>query len=420
MGSDFATIHGKPHLPLETITSCVEFGEAYGSYVDVRNQLQEAEWRGGSSPADLLQRTVDSRESVAHAVLHLYDESDSLGEFDEKVEAMLDADETAQLEAKQSGHDNPKLAAYLARVSLLDVKTPSPVEAIVTSKQNLGIASQFAGLAAQHATGMLMSGANAWGAFYEVKGDKPDHPFAENAVWRPDEASDIDLLMTVANTTDLKSVVNDLCDAEVVSPFERRRVAKYNQLYQRGEVDIFSLRAYFQGIEQSIHFLTDDYVDSIVELHPEGATAVTDNGHAIHIARDFRPNFPNSIRKTGGYTLTDLKGLRADNFIPELSEVSDCHGESLGYISQNTVGSVYEQNGERTYAMGVISFFLGIHPVILADRQTGLEQKISRFQSNIAEVMDGQAPAYVTRQERMPGYTLRRVQKDLSLIRNAS
>lgn len=396
--------HTEP-LPTPALAEC------YSLYQQVRDDLHTLELTEADAAlqANALERTLNAKGQIARAAFALYANSGSTQEFMGKVEENLMSDPGFTEEAYRMGTDDAMLGAYLHPLSLLHDDIPSPVESICATARNLEIVRDFVRPVEGIATGMLMSGANAWGAFYAVKGGVPDVLKDEGVPQLPyGEISDIDLIVSADSIAELSLCVDSYVAAGLVEPRERERFAAYRKLYDRGEADVFSLRSYYREVEESIHFLPTEVVERICSM-TGGRAHVDSNGLRYDIIRDFRPNIPGNVRRYGSYPLADVRGLRTTDFYPDLTEMQSHDGSILGYLSESAIGGPAEVDGENTYYMGVFSSFFAVDPVLLIDRGGWLSQMSAMLHNNISKILNGAEVRFIPRQGRMAVHSLARI-----------
>lgn len=276
----------------------------------------------------------------------------------------------------------------------------SPIEAIQATARNLAIVREFTSPVENLADGMLLSGTNAWGAFCAVRGDSN----FEKGKGEPSRASDIDLLITSQSIDRLGDILQRYISLGLVDESESKRFLVFKDLYTSKKADMFSVRSNYGGVEESLHFIPMDVIDTICNLEPVADSSKS--GFDLDFLNDFRTTIPGNVRKYGGYPTGDLKGLRVESFVPIPQEIKyPGTNEVAGYITQNPVGGPKVVDGQQTYFMGVIPFFLTISPKLLIDKDNLLSRRITMLRSNIRTIMNDQEIQYIPRQERMPRRT---------------
>ena len=256
-------------------------------------------------------------------------------------------------------------------------------DGIRQSIMHLGVAHEIQQTAED--CGVLLTGSSAWGAFYALHAE-----------------SDVDLLITGSGIGELEKTVQTLVGKSILDAGESRRFALYKALNEEGEADHFSIKGVYSGVNLSIDFMLDEHVlkiSNLADLRPP----VPGVGERIRTIREFRRNKP----KPDGYTLDRLDG-DSTLYHPLYRPVFD-EGNVVGYLSDTLIDGI----GKDTYSLGVISFFLAINPMVLSDNGI-LRMSINLLQSNIAKLNGHVLPEYITRQERMPTYSLQLAKTALS------
>jgi hypothetical protein len=228
--------------------------------------------------------------------------------------------------------------------------------------------------------GVLLSGSNAWGADYAVT-----------------SSSDIDLLIA-GTLVELEKAIERLKSERLIDSSEEWRFETFRKLHGEGRAEQFSTIATYADTKVSLDFMPWEVVETICELCPMTHQQV--EGVNIRTVKEFRINPPRST----GYSVDDLSGQRKLTYHPKFEKVEG------GLLAATLV----DARTDRTYFMGVISFFFTVHPIVLLDKNGKLEKSIKALQTNIAQIMAGQVPTHVTRQERMSVEMLKSVKKSLS------
>lgn len=377
----------------------------YEQYVDERERLHYAE-ESGPAPQQILFNVHDTRERVAQAAQVLQESAASSGELLHYLgQATLLGASSVDLGSTPPTY---KILAqeYMTPVSLHDPMIPSPVEAIVTTIENKEVAQTFAEAGRGSLTGMLLSGSTTWGEYFAPRGDRR---------WRPDrnegERSDVDMIAVAKDIDAIGETIDAYIRKGLVDAAERQRFEAFEQLCAQSEVDIFSLRAYHKGGEQSVHFLTEAVMADVSNI--ETVRSSDQGSYRVNLLHDFRPNQPNNPGKNGkGYTIDDLKGMHQSHYMPTPKIVAE-GGKTFGYISDAPVGSVILKSGESTYLLGLMDFFVAIKPDIILDTDGRIEGWVKTLQRNIAEIQQDVIPKQIPRQKRMPKHILRAVQGEL-------
>lgn len=386
------------------------FSRVYDDYRDERRNLHDREL-AGKDTAQQLHKVLWRKEVLAGVAADIYQASGSLSIFTEHIAAAL---EISRQKRHDSGAD-PRtiiMAAYIMPLSLQETRPlpiPSPVESIMVTAENTAAAQDFADAGKGTLTGLIMSGSPGWGAYYAPH--DIHRPSASSETQQPRKRSDSDLLAIAKDTAAIGETLDTYIAKGMVSEKERQRFAKFIELERQGKADIFSIRTHHKGLEQSIHFITHEIMDALVAM--QGIRTRGEDGHTINHLKDFRPNSPrNPTRNGGGYTIDDLKGLRTAIFRPNTT----CLEDELGYISDSPVGSVITVNGERTYSMGLLDFYVAAKHRVLLDNPEGyIQSQTAVLRAAIAQIQGKEKPINIPRSAAMPKATLREMQDWLSL-----
>jgi len=382
------------------------FGKLYQDYVTDRTVLHEKELqRHDPNAADLHLASQAKvvrmhRETLAEAAIYLFDACSDARTFTKHIASAI-------REREDPRDDDTVIFDGFVTPPSLHETMPSPVEACVVTAENKCIAQEFARVGEHTLTGLIISGANAWGAFYATRGV---HPKLEEP--SPLNRSDLDLLAIVPEIDDIGETLAQYVDAGLIKEAELERFDDFRRLQRLGLADVFSLRSNYKGFEQSVHFLTHEMTHAITALHPIHQRE--HDGQNINYLKDYRPNLPNNPGKNGGgYTIDDLKGLYIGRrFDPHLEATPQ------GYISESPVGSILTIEGQRTYSLGVLDFFLAIKPDIIYDPQKKAEVWVRTLQDTIAHIQGTEKPKNIPRMIRMPKGALRSIEHSVSLARD--
>lgn len=365
---------------------------AYREYVAARDCLYEEQEQ---PTQEAMFRAQATRESVAKAASFLRARTlEHPSAFTYYVQQAMPAGATPIKEA---------------RIPLpnFDKTIPTPAEAIVATWDNLIMARKFAEAGKATLTGMLVSGSTSWGEYFAPRGDHRLAPYRHGI--QGGERSDVDLVAVTTDVDAIGATISAYVDEGLVDLSEQLRFEVFSQLYNEGKADVFSLRARHGGGEQSLHFLTEEIMETLSK-----ATAVRSSEQGINVVHDFRPNKPNNPGKNGlGYSVDDLKGLHKGYHMPTPKTVT--HNEELaGYISDAPAGTIINTQGEQTYLMGLVDFFIAIKPCVVHDTNEKLATWIRSLQRTIAEVQQGETPTQIPRQKRMAKYMLTQVREELT------
>lgn len=403
------TLEGPPQAPEVDSVDEAHLSELYAAYQRIRDQLHTAELQGRHEDAARLKsETLEQAEMLAVQINELYMQSPSLADFEAQVEAFL-CSRPMQQDALQMNTDDTAVGAYIMPLSLDDESIPSPAEAIRRSVENLKIIDEFASVGEQHASGLLVSGSNTWGRFYSVRGGVP-RELQDVGIDQLDykEFSDIDFLITAPDVEGLAQVIHDYVEAGLLGPNEVERFAIFKRLHEAGELDMFSVRAHTKGAEESIHFVPQDTLNKMASF--ERLSSQPRGEYGLDYIRDFRPG-----NRSVDYTIGELKGLTTTSFMPTSQEVHYGDREEVaGYCYDNPLGGVAEVDGEETYFMGIVPFFLLVTPTVYVDKEGLLSSRIEEYQGNVRAIMNGAEVKFIPRQERMPKYVLDKIKGELS------
>lgn len=372
------------------------FRRVYRRYELFRDQLHIAEQKQQEETAKkLLAVTLRCKEKLAGYAGELYQRSPSLDVFEKTILRVL------------TSH---RKSIDLLPLSLRDNKLSSPAASILATISNLRTAEEVTRTGMKNADSVLLSGSTAWGIFYAVRA-KLTVDFAGDI--QLEERSDVDLLVVVGTTDALLEVVTDLWHGGYTSENEVQRCKLFLTLCKARRLNMFSLRTYHNGIEISIHYLLWDVIERVCALQRINTTT---ESNAFDFLIDFRPNTSASLIKHGGNPLKDLKGLKHTMYIPTFQEI--CYQRSsniAGYISQSPIGGKLYVEGQETYFIGIIPFYLLVLPKILLDKRGKLARKIDELRGNIQEIMQDDTPSYINIADpRMTKDALERVKRSLT------
>lgn len=390
-----------------------DFTERYRAYQKTRERLHEAENREETIRIpELITATLQQKERIASLALKIYQSCKSIEEFEEKMNVLLTNPATLE-DAMRMNTDDPLVGSYLLPLSLTNETIPSATESIRATIENLKIIAEFADIGRKNSEGILLSGTNSWGPFYAVRGGLPrELREAGMDQLKFDEFSDIDFLITIRTVEEMGKVVADYVSAELFDSKELNRFYVFKEMYLSGRADIFSVRTYHGGVEESIHFIPSSKMDQLCKM--ERVNPREPDEYGIDSFRDFRPNLPGNLARHGSYPTGDLKGLKIASFTPSIQEISYPEKtEPAGYLSETPIGGRATIEGQETYFIGVISFYLLVAPTILVDKENTLSLRIAELRNNIKSIMNGQPVKFIPRQDRMPQNILEEVKKSL-------
>lgn len=404
------------HSPIDILSETpasfrvAPFSRVYDDYRDERRDLHTREIEGKDT-AQQLRKVLWRKEVLAGVAADIYEAADNLSAFTQHIAVALEMSRQKRYESST----DPRIiimAAYIMPLSLQETRPspiPSPIESIMVTAENTAAAQDFADAGRGTLTGLIMSGSPGWGAYYAPH--NTHRPSASSETQQLRKRSDSDLLAIARDITTIGETLDTYIAKGMVSENERLRFAKFIELERQGKADIFSIRTHHKGLEQSIHFITHEIMDALVAI--QGIRTREEDGHTINHLKDFRPNSPrNPTRNGGGYTIDDLKGLRMAIFRPNTT----CLEDELGYISDSPVGSVITVNGERTYSMGLLDFYVAAkHRVLLDDSEGYVQSQTTALRTAIAQIQGERKPSNIPRSIAMPRGALREMQDWLSL-----
>lgn len=276
-------------------------------------------------------------------------------------------------------------------------------EGLKATINNLRVVSRVAEVLSSNAEGILMSGSNAWGAFFAVRGNMQGrlNLWQEESASKREGPSDIDLMIVHPKIEGLKAVVQDLAADGLASQGEVKRFNVFEKIHEE-QADIFSARMNVNEVEVSLHFVPSNILGRM--SNPQYSQKKVD------FIRDFRPNTPGSVKREGSYKLYDLKGLKTLDFHPKVKRFNDPATQATcGYISDSPLGGFVRVGKEQTYCMGILPFFLLVAPTIMHDSNGNLNNAHISLRNKIRLVMNGQPAKVIPRQEDMPDFVLNKL-----------
>lgn len=393
----------QPPVSESTESLSGEFKVAYEKYRQVRKICQEAEGSADTEKADkLLKEILEIKEQLSELIISIFSKFPSLEEFEKKLKEMLAEVGNVPIEEV----NDYILGSYVYPPSLRHPNIRSPIESIWATLENLKIVAYFAKMAEKNAEGMLLSGGISHTPFLGVKGKVPEELVKEGApqlAYR--EFSDIDLMLTFKNTSQMKSLVEDFVSANVFGEDELKRFKLFERLQQEGKADLFSVRSHYQGVEQSLHFLLQNTAETIVR----GDEPLSREG--IRYMRDFRSNLPRSFEGKK-YTAYDFKDGGEVEFPTHFEQVKYDELEQIaGYVSDTPTGGVVEKEKEKRYVVSVLSWFFLVTPTILIDKNNSLSSQVNEFQKRVKGLLGGKPPLITRCQQKMSKAAFKRLQK---------
>lgn len=369
------------------------FRDQYENYQKIRRLMYDAQFKGSEMRDSLFTRALSYKGSLAKTVMSAYVNACSTEEAVRAIDKMIGFGLSAHTRYRVAG-------AHVYPLSCESVTYSSPVESIDSTIKNLQVVAEFRDIVSKRAEAILLSGANAWGPFYAVSGGIPkslvEYGFVQKGFR---QFSDIDLLVSCNSVEDFQAVIEDLVQAGLLVEDEIYRYSLFRQLYDDKRVDMFSVRAHYNDVEESIHFVPMHILKDISKMRNPRASLV--NGRTIGIVKDFRSNVPGNVQKHGGYPTGSLHGRDMVLVQPEIEKVDykDLRRD-VGYISDLTVGGPDCIAG-NTYYVGVLTFFLLVTPSIVYDKTGQLWLITQQLRRNVIDIMGKNRPVYIPRQERM-------------------
>ncbi len=317
------------------------------------------------------------RTQLAILCMSLYEESETLESFEEKIHHYID---------EISEKDIRDTESFLTQISR--PHEPDLLEAIWATLKNLKISTEIKNIIENDASGMLISGTNAWGPFFAVKGLPI---IKQGSTGEKRDASDIDIMITVSDIQALRVVIESLSRFGIISQNELSRLALFEKLHSEKKVDMFSLRSYYQNVEQSMHFLFTETVQSL----GDGSGKLRKNG--IEYLRDFRPNIPRNINLYGGYPIVNVHDGSEQLFSARIQEVFDENHVIQGYTSETPAGG---SNESGTY-ISLLHFFLQVAPVLLFDKNNILQEASKNLAESLKSKLEPGGIPFIIREDRM-------------------
>ncbi len=223
------------------------------------------------------------REKLAIGLMQMYSESDSLSEFSQRLLKLFDS-----AEEYSNSSDFPSVTR----------------ESIKSTARNLNIASEITDISEPYTQGVLMSGSNAWGPFYAVRGNVQGKlSLYENTNPIKKEPSDIDMLFNFHNMSELENLIKIFGENKILSKREEERFYFFKKMYPN-TLDMFSSRSIFRDTLVSFHFLPMPLLNRI----SNPIVGSRKSAGELDFARDFRPNSPYNIIDNKGYPIYGLLG----------------------------------------------------------------------------------------------------------------
>lgn len=327
------------------------------------------------NPNQNAEELCQARENLASNLIQMYLESDSLNAFSRELSYLLSTSES------------------LSEINDMPSNTRETLRATV---RNLQTASWIADEAEQYVSGVLLSGSNAWGPFYAVRGNIQGRlPLGEDLNPKKKEPSDLDILINFNNLEDLQDLINGFNKKGLLSDNEKSRFLAFQRLYP-DSLDMLSSRTTYNDTQISLHFVPPKLLSRMA--NPK--RGIKKSGKELDFALDFRPNTPWNTEKGKGYPIYGIKGGKPVYFRPEIQSL-EIEGKKLGYISKTPLGGFLPEKRQPTYFIGILSFFLLVSPAILVDKEEKLIEAHRQLLDNIRMSMNGTPANYIVREDEM-------------------
>ncbi len=389
------------------------FVDDYEKYRTLRRELQKIDQADSENTREELSQI---RAKLAQYIDNLYgfccsQNADGLQSFEAELRNLI----SRIGHVSESEVEEYVLGAFMYPPDLQENGTPSPIEAIYSTLENYKTVAEFKNTCEPYVSGMILTGANSHGAFFSVTGKTPDALVNTGMEQKEaDQFSDIDLFLTFKDSSLLIDCCRSLINNGLLPETEEARVKIAEGLFEKKEIDFFSVRLNRNGVEMSIHMVLDKTVEKMADFTEAKDTCDTDKGDiSIGYLLDFRPNVPSK----GGYLIKDIKGLDNQGIFIK-PKLSPCYEKDklFGYISQSPTGGFAKmgegEKAKQTYFIGPFAFFLQIHPTVLLDKDAKLTSAIENMRARIKQVVGSNSMTYIPRQEKMAQYVLESVRKD--------
>jgi hypothetical protein len=391
-------------LPPEEVTRL--FIERFRCYQAHQIEIDIAQVENRKPTLDAQRHFVDDKEELALLTYFAFRQSSSLEQFEERIRAII----------SQAAHvPTEQVDDYIATEHILPFtfqrrSEPGAIESIWSTLERLNIATAFARIGRNHTSSIVLSGSTAWGAFFATRNETPEslrQYGVQKVGYR--SASDIDLLLTCSDIVEMEKLIDAYIDSGLLDHGEQNRFKIFQNLFTNGEAEVFSIRAHYREVEESIHILLDETLQSVVD------EAVGHRKGNIQYIRDFRPNIPRSLSRDGGYQTHELVTGASTMFSIDITPLTFPDTTTrAGYLSQLPIGSSSCEKDQRYYYLSILSFFLLVAPVILHESHASMSQHIRAMRNRVATVLQGQLPAFIPRQERMPPKFLHYLKEELA------
>lgn len=356
-------------------------------------------------------------ETIAENALAAYADQPSATVHRQKLEDFITTHPRTKQAMKEMHIDDPLLAARSIPRFGHEFDALTPAETLYETAKNLELAEFHANLAAPYSEGALISGSTAWGANFATRAKRPELGKTR------EKSSDVDLLIEIKSWDQLGSILATYHREGLIEETELERLKYFIGTGEQEEekapsADMYSLRSETTGTEVSIHFIPSDVLQRVVSLREINSSKQIDAGRTkvtVPYLRDFRPNTTSNGGKGRGYDLHNISGKKCLRFHPNNVEARTLGNAMYGYMAESPLGATVGVQGKTTYLLGVIPFFLAVHPITIGSKAPNMQARIDTMQQSIAHVNEV-TPTSVPRLERMTKYTKQRVLRALGAL----
>lgn len=324
------------------------------------------------------------REEIARACIALYYQCDDVSDLSHNFRNILGKITEVRL------LDPDK---YIAR---LTQHAPDPIEAISATLKNFEIADLIGTSLAGFADGVLLSGANAWGPFFAVR-----HPAYESM--RNTPGSDVDVVAIFDDVDAILQGLKSLARQGLISEGEMQRFHHFKKLSSEKRADVFSMRSFYANTEISLHAYPKSTVIALVE----GSEQKNEQG--IGFLHDFRPSFPNNVRKFGGYPTLDFLSGNTKLFQPTIELVHDVGEKDSSFLCDSPTGKI--DQGE--ISVGLTLFFFLIAPMCIGGQSAFYETTRRTMLERLRKASNQEPIRFLFREERMASMVSRSIKDSL-------
>lgn len=169
----------------------------------------------------------------------------------------------------------------------------------------------------------------------------------------------------------------------------------------------------FKNTKVSIDFILKDTLKKICSLHELKYEIYKDHADSIKIR--IIKELSSKIPRETGYTLDGMKEKRTIIFHPKFQEIKNHKNNLICNVRQGLVDGQIINNKNKTYFLGIKASYFAINPIIILDKNGLLQKQCILLRKNIASLLNNQKPLYITRQERMTPYMIRKIQDSFIL-----